>query len=303
MKLGITFICLAIALAACKPAEQPVPENIVDSGFHIIGKLESARLDEASGMQAGAGGVFFLHNDEGDDLFAIDARGSHLGRMHVKKAKNKDWEDITRVPGENGPLLVIGDIGDKHRTRKKLKLYFLEEPAAADLQGEVTPVHETTLRLPGKATDLEAMAYDPSSGTILFISKPDQPPRLFGIALDQALAEKELTLQFLGEVHGLRPPSQKDVLMGFKRGLRVSQPTGMDISADGRLAAVITYRSLYLWQREEGESWIEAFQRQPVEYLGPPGLYEEAVSFSEDEKSIYVTSERRPAPLSRLDLF
>jgi len=302
MKLGITFICLAFALAACKPAEQPISENIVDSGFRIVGTLESARLDEASGMQAGSGGVFFLHNDEGDDLFAIDASGRHLGRMHVKKAKNKDWEDITRVPGENGPLLVIGDIGNKHRTRKSLKLYFLEEPSAADFKAEVRPVHETTLRLPGKATDLEAMAYDPSSGMVLFISKPDQPPHLYGIALDRALAEEELTLQLLGQVHGLRPPSQKDVMMGFKRGLRVSQPTGMDISADGRLAAVITYRSLYLWRRQEGESWIEAFQRQPLEYLGPPGLYEEAVSFSEDEKSIYVTSERRPAPLSKLEL-
>jgi hypothetical protein len=302
MKLGITFICLAFALAACKPAEQPISENIVDSGFRIVGTLESARLDEASGMQAGTGGVFFLHNDEGDDLFAIDASGRHLGRMHVKKAKNKDWEDITRVPGENGPLLVIGDIGNKHRTRKSLKLYFLEEPSAADFKAEVRPVHETTLRLPGKATDLEAMAYDPSSGMVLFISKPDQPPHLYGIALDRALAEEELTLQLLGQVHGLRPPSQKDVMMGFKRGLRVSQPTGMDISADGRLAAVITYRSLYLWRRQEGESWIEAFQRQPLEYLGPPGLYEEAVSFSEDEKSIYVTSERRPAPLSKLEL-
>jgi hypothetical protein len=268
-----------------------------------VGKLESARLDEASGIQAGAGGVFFLHNDEGDDLFAIDSRGRHLGRMHVKKAKNKDWEDITLVPGESRPLLVIGDIGNKHRTRKSLKLYFLEEPAAADFKGDVRPVHETILRLPGKATDLEAMAYDPSSGMILFISKPDRPPRLYGITLDRALAENELVLQLLGEVHGLRPPSQKDVLTGFKRGLRVSQPTGMDISADGRQAAVITYRSLYLWKREENESWIEAFQRQPVEYLGPPGLYEEAVSFSEDQKSIYVTSERRPAPLSKLDLF
>ena len=29
------------------------------------------------------------------------------GRFRVLDAKNKDWEDITRVPGPDGPLLVI----------------------------------------------------------------------------------------------------------------------------------------------------------------------------------------------------
>lgn len=302
MKFEIPLLCLVVSLTACEPAEQPAPENIVDSGFRIVGQLESKRLDEASGIQAGVGGVFFLHNDEGDDLFAIDASGKHLGRMHVEDAKNKDWEDITRVPGENGPLLVIGDIGDKHKVRNKLKLYFLNEPAAGKYNGEVKPVHAVTLRLPDRRTDLEAMAYDPASEMLLFLSKPDVPPRLYGIALDQALAQDELELKFMGEVPGFRPPGKRDILTGFKRGLRVSQPTGMDISADGRLAAVITYRSLYLFQREQDENWIEAFQRKPVEFLGPPGLHEEAVTFSEDNKSIYVTTERHPAPVSRLDL-
>jgi hypothetical protein len=74
----------------------------------------------------------------------------------------------------------------------------------------------------------------------------------------------------------------------------------MDISRDGKRAAVITYRSLYVFERQDGESWLETFQGDPVEYLGPSGLYDEAVSFSSDGRSIYVTTERRPAPLSQL---
>ena len=84
--------------------------------------------------------------------------------------------------------------------------------------------------------------------------------------------------------------------------MRVSTPTGMDISADSRLAAVLTYRSLYVFKRENDETWAEAFQREPTEYIGPPGVHDEAVTFSHDQKSIYVTTERRPAPLYRLDL-
>ena len=76
----------------------------------------------------------------------------------------------------------------------------------------------------------------------------------------------------------------------------------MAISRDGRLASVLTYRSLYLYERKEHESWLEAFQREPAEFKGPPGLHDEAVAFTLDQKSIYIATERRPAPLHRLEL-
>ena len=302
MILRLIFISLLAVLCGCQKQDEPANGEPPKSSFRIIGNLESKKLDEASGIQAGSGGVFFIHNDEGDDLFAIDGRGRHLGRMHVKDAKNKDWEDITRVPGENGPLLVIGDIGDKHRRRKSLRLYFVPEPPPDRLEDDITPLHRVKLRLPDRPTDIEAMAWDPSSGMILFLSKPDQPPKLYGIDLEDALREDELEMKLLGDVPGFRQPTSTDIMKGLHRGMRVSQPTGMDISPDGRLAAVITYRSLYLFWREEGESWAEAFRQKPDEYPGPPGVYEEAVSFSEGGKYIYVTSERRPAPLSLLEL-
>ena len=87
-----------------------------------------------------------------------------------------------------------------------------------------------------------------------------------------------------------------------KRGRWVSQPTGLDISPDGRIAAVLTYRSLYLYTREEGETWAEAFRGEPQEFIGQPGTHDEAVAFSPDGRSVYVTTERRPAPIYRLDL-
>jgi hypothetical protein len=65
---------------------------------------------------------------------------------------------------------------------------------------------------------------------------------------------------------------------------------------------VITYRSLYVFERADDETWAEAFQRKPAEFPGPPGLHDEGVGFSHDQQSIYVVTERRPAPLYRLDL-
>ena len=291
-----------ILLAGCGPAAPPEETGEPPARFKMVGKLEAAKLDEASGIQAGNDGVFFLHNDEGKHLFAIDARGRDLGRMTIRDAKNKDWEDITRVVGETGPILVIGDIGDNHKGRKKVSLYFVMEPAREEFEEKLTPIHRLKVRYEDGPRDVESMAYDPASDMILFLSKRDEPPRLYGVPMDLALREDELEAVFLGEVPGFRPPTRSDILKNPKRGMWVSQPTGMDISDDGRKAAVITYRSLYVFERQDNESWVEAFQREPVEYLGPPGLHHEAVSFGHDRQSIYVTTERRPAPLYRLDL-
>ena len=96
--------------------------------------------------------------------------------------------------------------------------------------------------------------------------------------------------------------ARQDILKNPGRGLWVSQPTGMDISPDGRRAAVITYRSLYLFERTENERWPEAFQRAPLEIVGPPGAHDEAVGFSLDGRSVYVASEGVHSTLYRLDL-
>ena len=83
----------------------------------------------------------------------------------------------------------------------------------------------------------------------------------------------------------------------------MSQPTGLDISTDGHLAAVISYRSLYLFERNENESWHAAFRRKPLEFEGPPSNKEEAVSFAgESAQFIMITTEGIPAPLYRFRL-
>jgi len=291
-----------LALTGCEPAN--TADSDAESGprFVLAGKLEHKKLDEASGLVAGLDGVFFLHNDGGERLFAIDSSGRDLGRMKVKDARNKDWEDITRVMGEDRPLLVIGDTGDNLATRKSVRLYFIEEPSPESFGEKLTPVHKIKVRYPDGPRDVESIAYDPHSDMILFLTKRDVPPKLYGIPRDLALVEKELEATYLGEIRPLRRPARSDILSNPKRGMWVSQPTGLDISTDGHLAAVITYRSLYVYERGKHETWLEAFQREPAEFIGPPGLHDEAVAFSQDQQAIYVATERRPAPLHRLDL-
>jgi len=305
----LAALVAAAAAAACDPAGKEANDGVRGtpaarqaSAFRIAGKFQAADLNEASGIQAGANDALFLHNDDGTLLFVADTSGPVLASLSVAGAKSRDWEDLTRVPGPDGPLLVIGDFGDNRQVRKRVSLYFLAEPAPGDAVAEVQVRHRLRFSYPDGPRDVESMAYDPDSGQILLLSKRDQPPRLYALPLDLALWQHELEAEFLGEVPGFRPPTRADILRNPRRGLWVSQPTGMDISPDGRMAAVITYRSLYLFRREASESWAEAFGRAPEEFAGPPGTHDEAVGFSLDGRSIFVTAEGRPAPLFRLDL-
>jgi hypothetical protein len=305
MKIRIAPILLILltgsdADAIQKPADEP------ESGFVVTAILESKELDEVSGMQFGAGGVFFLHNDEGSpSIYIADTDGRHLGKIKIRDAKNRDWEDITRIPLESGPLLVLGDTGDNKARYKSVKLYFVAEPRpspSGNYPEETDLLHKLKARYPDGPRDCEAISYDPSSNMILFLTKRDHPPRLYGLPVEEALQADKAELQYLGDVPGFRPPTTADLLSSKKRGSFISQPTGLDISSDGRRAAVITYRSLYLFERAEGETWADAFLKAPLEFIGPPGLHDEAVTFELDAVDVYVSTERRPTPVYKLKL-
>jgi len=76
----------------------------------------------------------------------------------------------------------------------------------------------------------------------------------------------------------------------------------MDFSADGRRAAILTYRAVYLYTREDGQSWYEALNAEPKRYdIG--GIRDaESLTFAADGHSMLLTVERLHAPLFRVDL-
>ena len=297
-----------ILLLSCNSQgeDQPVETGSLPVGIERTGWLASGKLKEASGMQASYSrdGDFFLHNDEGKPfIYATDETGRDLGRITIVPAKNKDWEDITSVPVENGRWIVVGDIGDNKSKRKSIRLYFIEEPKPGKhdrYDGHVELKHWLELSYPDGPRDCESMAYDPIDNRILLLTKRDKPPRLYSVDLESALTQQKAELTFLGPTTLLRPPTPADRAQFGGRTDFISQPTGYDISADGSEAVVITYRSLYRYHRKPGEDWLSAMQRKPTEVVGPPAVQNEAISYSIDGKSIYVTTEKLPAPVYRV---
>ena len=307
-KTGLYFLAL-FALSACDPQTGHEAAQTASAPVTMVrtGWLSSDELMEASGMIASysRAGDFFVHNDEGEPvLYAIDESGTDLGSVAIVPAKNKDWEDITSVPVDGDRWIVVGDIGDNKAKRKSIKLYFAEEPKTGEhdrYSGRLDLKHSLHLTYPDGPRDCESMAYDPIGKQILLLSKRDKPSRLYAVDLETALAGKNAELKFLGTIAKLRPPTSKDRFHFGGRTDFISQPTGFDISDDGTEAVIITYRSLYRFQRKADEDWLSTFQRKPEEVVGPPAVQNEAITYSVDGKAIYVTTEKKPAPVYRIE--
>lgn len=303
---GTCAIIFVLSGCDLKTADEPVTYEQGPVSVEQTGYLANTKLMEASGIQASHSrkGDFFVHNDDGGPhIYATNHKGSDLGRVTVVPAKNKDWEELTTVPVDDGHWLVAGDIGDNWAKRKSIKLYFVEEPqtgANDRYAGHLDLQHWLELTYPDGPRDCESMAYDPDGERILLLSKRDKPPRLYAVDLETALTKREAELEFLGEIHPMRPPTREDRAYWGGRTDWISQPTGMDISPDGLEAVVITYRSLYRFKRNPGEDWLAAMQRKPDELIGPPAPQNEAVAYSTDGQDIFVTSEKIPAPMFRI---
>lgn len=305
--LAITSVLLF--LTACE-RQTGQPDNATTSPpvkLDQTGWLASGELMEASGLQASRAraGDFFVHNDSGEPLlYAIDETGRDLGTIAIVPARNKDWEDITSVPVGDERWIVVGDIGDNMAKRKDIRLYFIEEPKTGKFDrysGETILKHALNLTYPDGPRDCESMAYDPVERQILLLSKRDNPPRLYAVDLDTALHEGQAELRYLGSIAKLRPPTSRDRFQFGGRTDFISQPTGMDIAPDGSEMAVITYRSLYRYQRKPGQDWLSVMQGKPEEVVGPPAVQNEAVGYSIDGRGIYVTTEKLPAPVYRFE--
>jgi len=82
----------------------------------------------------------------------------------------------------------------------------------------------------------------------------------------------------------------------------IPQPTGMDISIDGHSGVVLTYKDAYYFHFLNAVDWSEALLSTPKKIVLPYLRQGESVCFDTEGKSIYITSEKVPAPLLKVNL-
>lgn len=65
----------------------------------------------------------------------------------------------------------------------------------------------------------------------------------------------------MGPINQLPPPTRHDLVHRY--GAFRSQPTALDISADYKSLALLTYKDAYLFQRRSSETWAIALSKPP----------------------------------------
>ena len=280
------------------------------SGIHFMGNLADKTLTETSGM------VFSLRNenllwainDGGNPpiIHAVGLDGSNRGQVHLLNAKNRDWEDLAAFQIDDESYLLIADCGDNNRIQKSSFLYAVVEPQVGKtefLDGlSVQWKWQIEFSYIDGPRDCEGVAVDTNSQQILLLTKRTDPPVIYTLPLVPPNTKTILSAQPVATINGIPVPSPEELKEDPLYGRFRSQPTAMDISPDGKTIAILTYRQPYLYDRYKNESWAKVFNRPPKALFMPHMRQAEAMCFSSDGTSLFVTSEKRPAPLYRLDI-
>ncbi|UXI69903.1 hypothetical protein [Tahibacter amnicola] len=285
-------------LASAQPFD-PLPK--------MAGVFTDSRLDELSGMAASArsDGRYWVHNDSGNGarLYAVNEAASIVGEAVVDRLKPVDWEDIAAFTEKGVPYLVLGDVGDNGGVRRTSELVVIREPDLATDSGadnarrRVAIERTITYRFPDAPHDVEAIGVDTASGQVLLVTKRTQPPQVWAVPLHPPAGSGVLEARLLGP---LALPPERDGAMP-KRRTQPRRPTGMSLSRDGALAAVLTYDAVWLYERKPGQDWGTAFAQAPRELPFALAPQAEAIAFSADGRTIFVTGEHWPAALIRFD--
>ena len=263
-----------------------------------ISELADREINESSGLVLSHRNenCFWTHNDSGDAprLFLVHRDGRTIARLKVAGAKALDWEDIAFSTIDGVPRIIIGDIGGNAFKRDYVTLYILSEPKFQfDVSKPTKPIEsvatvETSVDIyfKGGVTNYEGIAVDHAANEILIFEK-SIAGRIYSVQFPDLTKKKvEVEAKLIGQS-------------------TIPFASACDISADSKSMVVLTYRSGFLFSRstkKDGivEDWTDTFNREPIEFSLPKMHQPEAVCFSKDSKSIYLTSEFLPTPLYEL---
>ncbi len=242
-----------------------------------IRTIENPVLQEMSGLVFSKTHPdrFYTHTDsEGEAaVYVLDSAGNELGKIRLEGVENRDWEDIAVGPGPEGKSYVyVAEIGDNLAIHKTVQVFRFPEPDRLSEGASVAP-EILKFTYPDGPMDAESFMVDPISGDLFIVSKRDKLNTLFRLKQSDfgksgVLAEELLKLPFTSAV-------------------------AADISQDGTQVLIKNYFKVYHWNRNLGESVVEALTREPKELPYVPEPQGEAIGFEPEGKAYYTISEKR----------
>ncbi len=251
-----------------------------------LATLADKRIKESSGVTVSRTnpGCFWTHSDEGGPrLFLIAREGNTRAMVKLDEAKLKDWEDMASFSRGGKNYLLVADTGDNNLEREQCRLYVIEEPRI-DAEGKppkkVDFAMEIEFRYPDAQHNCEAVGVDPTSNTIILVTKEKKrAATVYELPLPAEQPTKDLIAEPIGY-------------------LALPTVVALDISPDGRRAIVLDDEThAYEYSRAANETWRDAFRRQPRALVMPKRAHGESICYGDDGRSLYLTSEGEHEPL------
>lgn len=265
--------------------------------------LANRELDEASGLAQSLADptLLWVLNDSGGlpALYRVGLNGNDHGRADVAKTMNWDWEALTAFSYQGRPALLIADTGDNAAVRDTVTLYAVSDPGRT---GTPELIWRLDFRYEDGPRDCEAMAVDAQTQHIYLLSKRDRVPVLYRLPLPSSAPKGPLVAERLGEIGALPKVPSQNIKNSPNSARYLSMPTAMDFLADSSGAVIVTPKDAYRYSRGPGQSWLSALRAKPTVITLPVLRQIEAAALSAEGSDLFITSERRPAPLVRLRL-
>ena len=246
-----------------------------------VGLLTDESLEEASGLVASRRnpGYLWTEEDSGNpnQIQLIHPNGQIVARFTLDGLTNYDWEDIAVGPGPipNQSYLYVAEIGDNDLQYPEKIIYRFPEPALTGKKmpydGHVTAIETIRLKLPDGSQNAEAMLLDPITTDLFILSKGDYST-LYRAAFPQSV--------------------KKPTMMTRQLVLPFSKVTSANISTDGREILIRTYKRLFYYKRQPGESITDALKRPPHFLPLADEPQGEAIGWAIDGSGYYTASEK-----------
>jgi len=226
--------------------------------------------------------LFWLHNDSGDepkiypirsdgDDYKISRYAGDLG-VTIAGAINVDWEDIAVDDLGN---VIVADLGNNRNDRRDLVFYIIPEPAPS--AGRTTFIRRYFVRYPEQSSfpapkenfNFDCEGVFTINNTIYCFSKNRSNSHATLYRLDDPQE---------GVQNMLMPMETIDV---------GGQVVGADASIDGKRLVLITYQSIWLFERNRLD---ESFFVGSIHYAPYKAKQVEAVCFA-DERTLKMIDE------------